>query len=260
MAMLTNRDALSEDLQGKLMKLNRRQAIEFRELLGEPPEPKKVPESFWVRVAKEQRHEAAAALLFLLLLSYDNHRTWGEMTPPETTERRDKFASKWLERRLAKFERDWISASVDMFDRAGRAWEAKVRKGAIIPREQINELIRKIFGEARARTIALTESQLAMVDGGDAGVTHSGKKVTRYWGHLGSRPAGHCNAPVRPCKICSPREGKPQSEWRGEWPGRCHPNDDCFIVYVDEDDFVIGTDNGNLRPGNAPGKTWKYRS
>lgn len=266
MAELVNKERYVTDMAGKLHTLNMRQAEEFRALLGEPPNVKNVPDSAWDRWAKENRDTAAAGLLLLFLISYDNHRFWGDEKPPEDedklakiTERRDKVADRWVERRMGQFEREWRRNSMDMSNLANRDWQMKTRAGGVVPKEDIDELVRKVFGEGRTARIAAYETQVGMVEGSDAGVIHSGRLVTRYWGHSGRRSKGHSNAPFEPCPVCSPLEGTEESSWGGLRPGSCHPNCDCFLVFVDEDDFVIGTNNGNMRPGNSPNKTWKFR-
>lgn len=259
MAELVDKADRVDDLQERLEKLNKRHANEFRILLGTPPNPKNVPQSFWEKVRKDNENELAAMLLLILLASYDGHRIWGDLEAPEDTTRRDRFAERWVNKAVTAFGKEFASRSLDILNLAGSNWDVKIRRGEDVPRESIDDLIRKIFGPERMQAIAHTEMQIAMVEGGDAGIIHSNRLVTRYWGHTGYRPKGHCGAALKPCPTCTPLEGLPESQWGGKRPGSIHPRCDCFIVYVDQDDFVIGTDSPGLRPGDSPNKTWKFR-
>lgn len=259
MAELANRIELAEQFQSRLQRLNRKQAEEFRRLLGDPPRPDKIPMSFWEQVRRENEDELIAALLLIFLASYDSHRIWGDMEPPSSSTPRDKIALQWTSRRASRVTQDLNRHSIDLLSTAGKAWEMKHKAGETIFPSDIDDLVARIFGPSRTEAIAFTETQQAMIEGGEAGVTHARVEVTRYWGHSPLRPTGHSHATKKPCKICTRYEGLPSTQWRGLRPGSCHPNCDCFIVYVDPFDFVIGTDSPGLIPGNTPGKTWKFR-
>lgn len=258
MAELANRLELVSELQGKIERLNKRQAGEFRQLLGKPPDVARVKPSFWDRIRKENEEELAAALLLIFIASYDGHRSWGEMPAPESTEKRDDIAKRWVERRAAAVAKDLGTRSMDILNLAGRDWEVKSRSGDPITQRDADELADKIFGTSRAESIALTETQTAMVGGGDAGIKHSGVEVTVYWGHTSIRPPGHSGASLKPCPICTPREGLPESRW-GAYTIPAHPRCDCFKVYVDADGFVVGTDSPGMIPGDNPRMRWAFK-
>lgn len=258
MAELANRLELAADFQQRLDALNRKQAEDFRRLLDTPPDPRNVPSSFWERVRKENEQEAVAMLLLIFIASYNGHIGWQDGEVPETDSRRDGLAEKWSKRRAATLAKDINSRSMDLLNLAGKDWEMKRRAGDSIPQSSIDEVVTKIFGSERTEVIAGHETQLAMVEGGDSGVVHSGVKVTTYWAHSRVRPGGHSHAAKKPCPICTPMEGKPESQWGGlSIPA--HPRCDCFKAYEDEDGFLIGTSIPGMIPGDIPGKTWKRR-
>jgi len=263
MAQLETRDELSEPSKKKIAALGKKHAAEFRRLLGDPPNPDNVPDSFWARVQKENEDALAALLLLIFLASYNSHRTWDGIAEPSSDAARDKIAGQWVGKRAKDVAAGINERSIQMMDTAGRAWSGKTKRGAAVPTGEIDTLIDSIFGDERIDTIVHTEGQQAVVEGGDSAVIHTSKEtgvnVTRYWGHAGARPPGHSNAMKNPCPVCSPREGMPESRWGGLWPGQCHPNCDCFVVYVDQDGYVIGTDTPGLRPGNSPGMDWIFK-
>ena len=257
MAELTNRLDLANQFTNRIAKLTRKQGDEFRSLLGNPPDPKRITSAFWERVRKQNEDEIAAILLLIFMLSYDVHRTWGEMVPPETTEQRDAIAEKWTSKRAGAVAADLNTRSFDILNLAGRDWDVKAAAGEKIHQSQIDDVIDSIFGKGRAERIGFTETQQGMINGGDAGIKHAGVAVTVYWGHTGFRLPGHSGAAIRPCPICTPREGLPESQWGG-YTIPAHIFCDCFKVIVDENDFVVGTGASGARPGNTPNKTWKF--
>lgn len=262
MAELIDRNERADAVQAKLATVSSKLADEFRILLGEPPEPKNVPDSFWAKVQDTYETELAALLGLIFLASYDGHRFWGDMEEPSGErheKRRQGIADRYIGRRSRVVGKAFVDRSKDMIKTVRADWELKTRQGIEIPKADIDELIRKIFGDSRMENIARTETQIAMVEGGDAGVIHSKVKVTRFWAHSGRRLKGHSNADEKPCTLCSPREGLPESGWGGERPGSIHDHCDCFIAYLDEDGFFVGSDNGNMRPGNNPNLTYKFR-
>lgn len=259
MAELADRLEHAEQLTRKLQKLNQAHARELRKLLGTPPNPANVGKSFWNRVEKEQADELAAALILIFVASYGVHRGWGDDKPASEVDLRNDKAETWVDRRVEKVTGDMRSHSVDILDAAGKAWDIKIRDGDDIPADEIDQVIDRIFGPGRAEAIGLTETQEAMVNGGRAGVKDSGVEVTVYWGHTSFRPAGHSGAGSKPCPICTPMEGLPQSQWGGK-SIPSHPRCDCFEVYVDQDGFVIGTGVPGAVPGGNSRMSWKYRS
>lgn len=263
MAALTDRDELSAPSRQELEKLAKKHRAEFKRLLGSPPDPRNVPAEFWERVRKENEDALVALLLLIFLASYNSHRTWGDIAKPESDAPRDKIAGQWTSRRAKDVAAGINERSIQMTDTAGKSWSVKTKRGDKIPDSELDDLADSIFGDDRIGSIVHTEGQQAVVEGGDSAVIHTSKetgiKVSRYWGHIGARAPGHSNARINPCPVCSPREGMPQSRWGGLWPGQCHPNCDCFVVYVDQDGYVIGTDTPGLRPGNSPGMVWAYR-
>ena len=255
MAEIANRIQMATRFQSRMDRLNRQQAGEFRRLLGTPPDPKRVPQSFWDRVAKEQQDEAAALLLLIFLLSYDTHRyARDDEAPPKENPRRDKAAERWAANRSVTLAKEWKKHSLDIVNEKGQAWEVKSKEGADIVKRDVDELVNRIFGPSRSRAIAYHETQQAMVSGGESGVKHLGLKVTRYWAHGKHRPAGHSHAAKLPCPVCTDLEGKPESQWKGIKPP-AHPHCDCYVVYVDQDGFLVGPGD----PGSAPGVAWKRR-
>jgi len=258
MAELTNRIELSEQLARKLQKLNKAHAAEFRKMLGNPPDPKRIKSSFWDRVEKQQKDELAAVLLITFIASYDAHRTWGSVKPPETLDLRNETAEAWVESRASRAVREITTHSVDILDAAGNAWDIKIKDGKPIERDEIDAVVDRIFGPGRAERVGFTEVSEAMVRGGRSGIKHAGVEVTVYWGHSSYRPKGHSGAAVKPCPLCTPMEGLPESMWGGK-SIPLHPRCDCFEIFVDDEGYVVGTARPGVRPGNNPNMTWKYR-
>ncbi|MFG0239844.1 MAG: hypothetical protein ACF8CY_02145, partial [Gimesia chilikensis] len=60
---LRNREQIEADFYGELQKLSRKHRQELAAHLGDPPNPDRVPASFWERVEKEREQQLAMILL-----------------------------------------------------------------------------------------------------------------------------------------------------------------------------------------------------
>lgn len=270
MATITDRDSITEDERKKIEALNKKQAAEFRRLLGDPPDPGNVPQSFWDDVQRQTEQELAGLLLLLFLTSFNGHSAWPDYAPPDAEDRenppgeyekklestRDKISKQWTSARAKEVSKGIVQRSKDMTDTVKDDWRKRIKAGKEIPEEEVDALTDRIFGPNRIDAIVQTEGNTAVVEGGQAGTAAASKqvgyKLEAYWAHSGRRPRVHCNAAINPCPICSPMEGLPESQWGNKRPGYCHPNCDCYIVYRTLSGAVIGSGQPGFTPGTPP--------
>lgn len=268
MATITDRDSITGDERKRIESLNEKQGAEFRRLLGNPPDPANVPQSFWDDVEKQTEEELAGLLLLLFMTSFNGHADWSDYAPKDAEDRknppedftkkveatRDKISKQWTGARAKEVAKGIVKRSKEMADTAERDWKIRIKADKEIPDDEVDALTDRIFGPRRTDAIIQTEGNTAVVEGGDAGVAAASKQVgytlEAYWAHSGRRPRGHCNAAISPCPICSPFEGLPESQWNGLRPGYCHPHCDCYIVYR----TLSGSPVGGGQPGFTPGK------
>jgi hypothetical protein len=197
-----------------------------------PPDPARVPESFWAKVEQETQSEMVAALALIFAASEQTHGYGGDGAA--------LAAEGWADGRAADFAAGWVEHSQTVLDRHAEDW-LKVpgdsdRARLIASPREIREVTDTMFGGDRIRRAAITETTQAEADGGKAAMEGLGVQTTTIWRHSSSRPPRHSRAPVKPCPICSPLENLTYEEWTQLLPVSgppAHPFCDCFLEFVD---------------------------
>jgi hypothetical protein len=196
---------------------------ELRKLLGEPPDIKNIPDSFWDRVEREMEEEVAMLLLLMFIMSATRHGA------PKAAA--NIAAASFAEQRAKDVARGLVETGKELV-------ENSTDKG---------EAIRKVFGPERIEKIVISEATTAESAGTEIGVKSSvdelkktGKKITveRFWWHNSRRPPRHSKASIDPCPICTPLDGKKLKDLPKQYQNGppAHPNCDCFkrvVIYAD---------------------------
>ena len=228
---IAQRDDLEELLQAQLGKVAKRHQAELEKLLGVPPDPERVPESFWAKVEKETAAEMVAALALIFATSEQLHGFGGDGAT--------LAADGWAACRSAEFAAGWTDYSRTILDRNAVDWQQTAdpeRTRLIASPREIRDVTETMFGGERIRRAAVTETTQAEADGGKAAMEGLGVMTTTIWRHSANRPPRHSRAPVKPCQICSPLENLTYEEWRLLLPVSgppAHPYCDCFLEFVD---------------------------
>lgn len=208
---LANREQLETRLTNRVRRMSKPLRAKLDRLLGNPPNPANVPESFWQEVEDEARRELAIALL---LIMGDATRSAG--LPAElATEAAERYASQ----RADTFAGLYVDNSRRMLTQGDPAQRAEV-----------------IFGRGRAEGIGNFEVGSAQTETGKVWrkeVESRGGIVTAIWDHGAYRPKGHAGASKNPCPLCTPLLGKEESYWGRFYPNGppIHPHDDCVLFY-----------------------------
>jgi len=229
MAELINRNEREAELAKIVQAMNDEQAKELEGYLADAKRLSDVPKSFWERVKKEMSDNAELAALLLLIFNETAQQhvpgiALGSAGPAYVAGRLKQIAPGFVQR-----SKDLTSTAIRDAQSLGSGLLSFYRKA-----------VKRIFGKPRSKTIADTEGNLSMITGGEAAVTKAKLEVLRFWAHSRLRPPRHSNADEKPCPICSPMEGRPDSEWNNLLPGLCHPNCDCFPEYLTRDGVLIG--------------------
>ena len=240
MAEFPNRAEHRAPLARDLAKLTAKQRRRLFELMGTPPDPLKVPESFWTECQKELEDELAAAILLLFLTSATMHGL-----DYETAE---QAGSTWASGRAEHSAESIVATTRERIrnaDRRSPTHQGAVHSGAvegITDAEQtanVRDAVNRALGPDRAAAIASHEANVAMVEGGEAAINLLGIVCEAFWTHTGEAPPHHAGAEVDPCPTCTPYLGKERAECDGKSPGLCHFRCDCFWTYIE-------THSGNL--------------
>lgn len=249
MAELLTRLQHEKRFERLLRAMSKEHAAELAEYLKTAKSIDDIPEEFWERVEKDIADDGDEKALVLLLmfeesarqhLLYPKSTDENPMPHRKPVEQSDITAAgdAYVRNRLKEIAKPYVRHSKDIIETQIR--EMKNHGGPT--RNRIRDAVGKVFGRSRAKTVADTETNLAMIDGANTAVDKAGINVTRVWAHSSLRPPRHANAPEQKCVKCSPFEGKAEQDWKGNEPGSIHPNCDCFPLFIDEYGNEIGND------------------
>ena len=223
---LPGRLELEAHYQRKLGKLSVRHRKELLQLLGSPPDPLNVPDSFWEKVRREVENENAAILLLLFLASANSHARRAGRDPKS-----DAALSGLLQTQASAYAGDagrrlgaqYTNSSRDSLNRNRDDWQ---KPG--ITKAEIATDVGTIFGPARTEGIVISETTDAQTAGGESGVLHTtGFSDEDLW---------RTEDDLSVCPICRPLHNKKRSEWQSLFPRgpKAHPRCRCWISYAYE--------------------------
>lgn len=230
MAELANREEFERRLTSRLEALYGQRKRAMLRTLGSPPNFDNLPPQWWEDVRREIEEEYLAMLILLIVAVGSIHGVdIGDRSNVLALRRASEDAGRITERKRQQYERHRID------------WERR-RSGQPpdkppIPSDvELDREIDKIFGPKTAKNESETEVSRGQTDAANESrrrLENEGRVIVAYWRHSRVRPKGHAGASVDPCPICTPREGRPESEWGGREPGHAHPHCDCFPEFVE---------------------------
>lgn len=236
---LPNRDELEADFAKRFGKLARRHMLEFRELLGNPPDINNIPPEFW----EKMEHEVAAETYAILLLIFD------ESAMLHGWENPGMAAYGWAKQRASDLANYWTDSSRVRLSngleeltngeppnestvesaRESNRFVPTNRITPYLPRtpesSEIDDLVDSVFGPQRVTGIAVDETTRARHAGGEAGIEETiGLSQDDVW---------RVNPP-RVCKTCMELDGRRRADW--PWRYRegppIHPRCKCDVIYA----------------------------
>jgi len=229
---LPNRRELESRFNKRVLRLSKRHRRELRELLGYPPDPSNVPQSFWDRVENETREETAVLLLMLFVVSARSHiRQVGgsfesvrsriiQQGEAYSQEQSSQIANRYAEGARLGLQSKRIKWNQD-------------EEGGILTKSRVEEDLEKILGRGRAERISVNGTTEAITAGGDTGVgmtvgiSQDDLWINRPW-----------MSRTGPCPICKPLHRTKRSEWGQKYPNgpgeSVHSHCVCVIQYAAE--------------------------
>lgn len=217
---LLNRDEREKKVAEALKMLHGKLLKQLLAYLGDPPNPARVPDSFWSKVEREYRR-SLTPLLFLLYLDAANQLVPDLVTKKDAQHWADDYAEE-IASGVADHSREWFDAA--------KSRHLETEDGATLL-----DSSRSIFGEPRAQGIAATEVTRASVRGmSDAAERYNEsvkdtddgprKELVAYW---------NSERDSKVCPICRPLNGKPLRNWGSDFPDGppAHPNCRCWLDY-----------------------------
>lgn len=198
---LITRETLEDDFIKKADRLSSIHRRELAELLGHPPDPRKVPPAFWKKVEKEERD---LLLLFMLTIVTDNavqHGLTG-VRAESTARRYSQLRADWAVQKYVSNTQSQLLAGL-------RKLEADRGSLNKAPKYAVQEILKGIFGHSRNEAMISTEVTKASVHGSEAAMRHQGLLSPQDWWLV--RP---WRTKSGPCKRCEALSRKIRSEWR----------------------------------------------
>jgi hypothetical protein len=231
---LPNRSELETAFAKRVARLNQRHKAELRRLLGYPPDPSRVPESFWREVEREQQEELVA-MLYLIFLASSLYHGFGSLSPSAVPRERaahlESASRSYGADRSATVAASYAQTSRNRFDTLGRKIEQAQERGEPLSRADLETSLESIFGAERAEGLAVSETTGAQSMGGESGIAATfGLSPADIWvTHPELTKTG-------PCRICKPLHGLPRSVWGITFPDgpgpSVHPGCACTIHYA----------------------------
>lgn len=239
---LSNRNTLEEQFAGALAELTQTQRTRLRELMGTPPDPRRVPESFWQEIRDDtQRRIAAIAYLLFIAAAEEHSQEYGTRT---TATAFDVDAAAFAQQQSQVMANGYVNASRERFDSFANAVNQQQATGVLpadstkagtaiaepvdaptLPdsdrfnfndEQELADEIADVLQNKSAERIATTLTTDAQTQGGNAGVkaawndphsTIHGMLLTKIWtNHPELTRSG-------PCQRCEDLNGQPEERW-----------------------------------------------
>lgn len=212
---LEGRDHVEASFAARVSRLTSKHRQRLVDLLGHPPDPTRVPDSFWIDAEEDMKRELAIVLILIWSQSAIQHGLGADLAGIQAT----RYA---LER-----SRDLGQLYVQHTRQSLAETAARWRADQALTRGQVQADAVGILGPSRAQRIAMTETTRAQTSGGETAVGQTvGLAVDDLWM---TRNDGNV------CQICAPLHRKPRSEWQFRFPSGpgddVHPFCRCWIRY-----------------------------
>lgn len=217
---LAERPKFERDLAGKLNKLSEKHFAEWKKLAGSPPDPRRVPITFWQKVQKEIDEQAAAILLLIVAASIKSHSKpllpWIEQQPTKQTSisNAQEIGRQWADQRSKQLASEVVKNSIDRLANA-------VAENAAATAESV-------FGPDRNENIAVTTTSETISRGGEITISQTvGQSNNDTW---------YTERDSKVCPFCNPLHGRTRDTWSRFFPDGppAHPRCRCWIEYAHE--------------------------
>ncbi len=229
---LRDRDEIEAAFAARLSRLNSEFRHRLQDLVGTPPDFNKVHESFWFEAEAEMKHDIAIAMLLVFTASAVQHGMPSNLVELSglryVNDKAPTVAREFIATSRVQFDtvRTKIIVPVEMKTAVPAPAPALPAPQIYTPAELEAELV-KIFGPARAESVAVTETTAAQGAGGEAAIGATvGWSEADLWITRNDE---------RVCPKCDPLHRQPRSVWNFYYENPpAHPRCRCWIQYANE--------------------------
>ena len=216
MAELEDRMQREAKLAALLSRVGANQRRELEKLLGNPPDIRNVPETWW----DDSQKEIEEVLIALLLLTFAASAFAHGLDKVRAAAR----AEAWATRTGARIAKEMVRNT-----RTGLRVSLRgiVVGGMPVGLADLRQVTVRWLGPARWSNVATTETTRAQHFGSEYGVEETvGLSKDDYWVTSGD---------AKVCPVCAPLNGTTRPVWSRKFPGgppEPHVNCRCYISYV----------------------------
>lgn len=194
--------------------------------LGDPPDPRNVPQWVWKKIEDDQTKDLIVLLALIYLMSADNIDEWLRDQPALSgmpwykREQVERLSQQYGRTRSRELSQQMTGTSIDRLKQASERLRKNIdplRPGpenVVAYRDGVYETLNKITAPERAMTAAITEVTAATTAAESWFVKwvydYSDYVLLATWEH---RAPYSAEGPGHPCPICEPLIGKTQNEW-----------------------------------------------
>lgn len=217
---LKNRNRLEQDFAGELAELTQEQRTRLRQYLGTPPDPSRVPESFWQEIRDDTQRRIAAIAYLLFIAAAEEHASYGGTQATSTSF--DIDATAFALQQAQTMANGYTNASRDRFQAFGRrllepvVGRPELATPTVLATQQLADEVADIIRVESAERIATTVTTSAQTAGGNAGINAArgdnksriaGMVLHKFWtNHPELTRTG-------PCPRCEALHGEPEERW-----------------------------------------------
>lgn len=212
---LSGRDQIEASFAARVSRLTSKHRQRLVDLLGFPPDPTRVPDSFWTDAEEDMKRELAIVLILIWAQAATQHGLAADLAQLQAT--------NYAIERSRQIGQLYVQNTRQSLAETAARWRA----AETVTRGQVQADAVAVLGPRRAERLATTETTRAQTAGGEAGVGQTvGLAVDDLWI---TRNDGSV------CEICAPLHRKPRSVWQQQFPAGpgddVHPFCRCWIQY-----------------------------
>jgi hypothetical protein len=165
---------MEQQFAGELAELTQGQRQRLREYMGNPPDPARVPESFWQEVRDDTQKRIAAIAYLLFIAAAEQHvdHVGGDSTRSAF----DSDATAFALQQAQTMANGYVNASRDRFRsfadrlRLPVTSQPELNAPTVLDGQELEDAIEDVLRNESAERIATTVTTSAQTAGGNAGV------------------------------------------------------------------------------------------
>ena len=227
MSELIGRMAFESEFLKRMVSVQGTLRKRLTDLLGNPPDWRRVPVSFWAEAKAAVEQDALLAILLITASSAQQH---GIDVPPQPDARlqyeavaRDPRIVQAAQQQAAKVAQSWVDTSVESLRRNADPARPQSPAEMDATAEDVADVV---LPNSRAENLAITET---------TGARQAGANIAMQ-GRESSRDRWRTEADSAVCPICAPLHNTLRPVWSAKFPSGppAHPRCRCDIVFEAE--------------------------